>query len=59
MGVDIHVYVMKHDKASNKYEWLKNIKIQKYILDRKELFFNKTVKENGLKDNSVIRIIEE
>ena len=23
MGVDIHVYVMKHDKVNNKYEWLK------------------------------------
>ena len=43
----------------NKYSWLKNIKIIDFIYNKKQISKNKTVKENGLYNNSIIIIVEE
>ena len=42
----------------NKYSWLKNINIIGFVFNGANISENKTVKENGLKDNSQILIIE-
>ena len=42
-----------------KYSWLNNIKIDNYLFNGTKISLSKTVKENGLKDNSVIIIIEK
>ena len=42
----------------NKYSWLKNINIIGFIFNGVNISENKTVKENGLIDNSQILMIE-
>jgi len=39
-----------------KYDWVKNIKIVNYTFNGKKIDLKKTVKENGLRDNSYIMI---
>jgi len=43
---------------NEKYLWLKNIRIKNYEFDNKEISKNISVKDNKLKHNSTINIIE-
>ena len=45
-------------QLNEKYLWLKNIKIKEYEFEKRKIFEEKSVKENKLKDNSTIDIIE-
>ena len=42
----------------DKYKCIENIKIRDFIYNKYKLDLNKSIKENGLKDNSIIKIIE-
>lgn len=44
------------DQLNNKYLWLKHIENTSFEINKKNISRNKTVKENGLKDNSIIII---
>ena len=43
---------------SDKYSSIKEIKFKDFIFNKKKIMLNKTVKENGLEDSSVIKIVE-
>ena len=46
------------EELHSKYLWLKNIEIISFLFEGKKISFDKTVKEIGLKDNSIILIKE-
>ena len=46
------------DLLYDKYSWIKNVNIKDFIYNKRKLDLNKSIKENGLKDNANIRIIE-
>ena len=48
-----------HQKLYSKYLWLKNINFANYEFNKKNISFNKTVKEIGLKEGSIILIKEK
>ena len=43
----------------NKYLWLKYIEIIDYTSNGIKIKTNKTIKDNGLKNNSIIKVIEK
>ena len=45
-------------QLNEKYLWLKNIEIKEYLFEKRKIDDKKSVKENKLKDNSTIYIIE-
>ena len=47
------------EQLYSKYLWLKNLKIICYNYNGKQISKHKTVKENGLNNNSIIIIVEE
>ena len=47
------------EQLHSKYLWLKNLKIIGFKYNGKQISKNKTVKENGLNNNSTIIIFEE
>ena len=65
-GKELYLDVKESDYFSNvykelfiKYDWLKNIKIIKCQCNGINIDFKKTVKDNGLKDNSQILLLEQ
>ena len=46
-------------ELQNKYSFLKDIEIDYYLFNGNIIYLNKTVKENGLKQNSEIVLIEK
>ena len=47
------------NQLEDKYQWLRKIKGKKYYIHQHEIDQNKTIKENGLVNNSNISIIKE
>lgn len=46
------------NQLNEKYLWLKNIEIKEYQFENRKISDKKSLKQNGLKDNSTIYIIE-
>ena len=44
-------------ELNSKYVWLKNINISKFLINENIIDPNKSVKQNGIKNNSMITII--
>lgn len=64
-GKELYLYIKESctfdqviEQLNEKYLWLKNIEIEDYQIDGKSILKNKTIKDNKLKDNSEIKIIE-
>ena len=64
-GKELYLYVDESLNFSEvvqllhqKYLWINNIKIKEYIFNHNKIILNKTIKENGLRNNSMIKIIE-
>ena len=49
----------RNNELYNKYSWLSNINIIGFLFNGVKISEDKTVKENGLKDNSQIMMIEK
>ena len=45
-------------QLNEKYLWLKNIEIKEYQFEKTKIYGKKSLKDNNLKDNSIIDIIE-